>query len=55
VILVAAFNLSLFWSEAHFKRGAFSTSEKHWVKVPLFTSVGDRSREGDLGGEFVKH
>ena len=41
-------------SQAHLKRRAFSTSEKHCVQVPLYTSVADRSREGDLGGEFIK-
>jgi hypothetical protein len=50
---VAELTLSSFcdetMSEAHLKRGAFSTGEKHCVRAPSFKTIFDWRREKGLG------
>jgi hypothetical protein len=55
MILVAKLTFSSF-CDGDNEQSSFDFSiEKNTLwKVPLYTSVADRSREGDLGGEFVK-
>ena len=53
-MILIALNLSSFCDETFEKRSILNQRKNTVQKVPLYTSVEDRSREGDLGGEFVK-